>query len=168
LVSGQPPEHPAQPEQESRRKFLTAFIGVAAGAVAVALAAPLAIYFLTPLSAGAVRRTVTIASTKDIPVGSPTFVAYEEAKRDAWLTTTESKGAWIVTKDGKDFVIYDPHCTHLGCGYFWDAAAKTFNCPCHGGFFDIDGNVIAGPPPRPLDRMAFTIDGDSIQLIVNG
>lgn len=41
-------------------------------------------------------------------------------------------------------------CTHKGCPVAWNAAAKQFACPCHGGKFDMAGRNIAGPPPSPL------------------
>jgi len=59
---------------------------------------------------------------------------------------------WILNKDGKNFVVFDPRCTHLNCPYYWDKQANRFHCPCHDGRFDIDGNVIGGPPPRAHQR----------------
>jgi cytochrome b6-f complex iron-sulfur subunit len=43
-------------------------------------------------------------------------------------------------------------CTHLRCVLAWNEAAKTIRCPCHAGSFDRDGNVLSGPPQRPLPR----------------
>lgn len=149
----------------TRRRFLGAFILGSAAAITVALGAPLAGYFLTPVFTKPSKRTVPVANTSDITVGTPTFIAYEESSRDAWVTTTQSKGVWVVTPDGKNFTVFDPHCTHLGCGYNWDPGKKIFQCPCHGGQFDISGNVIGGPPPRPLDKVAFTIQNGTIQVV---
>ncbi len=44
-------------------------------------------------------------------------------------------------------------CTHKGCPVVWNAGAKQFQCPCHGGRFDVSGRNIAGPPPSPLPRL---------------
>ena len=89
-------------------------------------------------------------------------MTYEERIRDGWYISTLSKGAWVVTKDGKEFVAFDPHCTHLNCPYYWDKEKKRFQCPCHDGRFDIDGKVIGGPPPRPLDRLEIIIQDGNI------
>jgi len=44
-------------------------------------------------------------------------------------------------------------CSHLGCIVDWDSRQEQFLCPCHGGRYDINGNVIGGPPPAPLTRL---------------
>lgn len=54
-------------------------------------------------------------------------------------------------------------CTHLGCIVHWDAAAQHFACPCHGGVYDRMGNVIAGPPPRPLDRYEVKVENGIVE-----
>jgi len=44
-------------------------------------------------------------------------------------------------------------CSHLGCIVDWDSKNEQFLCPCHGGKYDINGNVAGGPPPAPLTRL---------------
>ena len=43
-------------------------------------------------------------------------------------------------------------CTHLGCLTAWKPELGIVACPCHGSRFDLEGNVLHGPAPRPLER----------------
>jgi glycine/D-amino acid oxidase-like deaminating enzyme/nitrite reductase/ring-hydroxylating ferredoxin subunit len=43
-------------------------------------------------------------------------------------------------------------CTHLGCLLRFNAAERSWDCPCHGSRFDVDGAVLEGPAVRPLAR----------------
>jgi Rieske Fe-S protein len=86
--------------------------------------------------------------------------------------------------EGKpSFTIISNHCAHLGCPVQPNTAVPAkhttyqdvtlialptppsgFSCPCHGGAYDIEGNRIAGPPVRALDRYAFSIIHEHLYL----
>jgi cytochrome b6-f complex iron-sulfur subunit len=53
-------------------------------------------------------------------------------------------------------------CTHFACIPNWDEELQQIVCPCHDGYFDpINGSVISGPPPTPLQALIVeVIDGE--------
>ncbi|MCU9614234.1 FAD-dependent oxidoreductase [Caldibacillus lycopersici] len=55
--------------------------------------------------------------------------------------------------NGKVFVV-DTTCTHMGCEVKWNSGERTWDCPCHGSRFDIQGDVMEGPAEKPLKRLA--------------
>jgi nucleotide-binding universal stress UspA family protein/nitrite reductase/ring-hydroxylating ferredoxin subunit len=57
--------------------------------------------------------------------------------------------AAYVHQDGAVTVV-SPRCTHMGCTVGWNDAEQTWDCPCHGSRYTIDGAVIQGPAERPL------------------
>lgn len=60
----------------------------------------------------------------------------------------------LIIKTPNKLVAYNAFCTHLNCIVNWDKQSGKIKCPCHGGVYDCDGNVVAGPPPKPLAKVA--------------
>lgn len=59
-----------------------------------------------------------------------------------------------VYKDGQGKITaLSPVCTHAGCIVNFNAAERSWDCPCHGGRFDTSGKVIAGPPQKALEQL---------------
>ena len=66
----------------------------------------------------------------------------------------------IIERDGQKLAVYRDDtgattvrsaiCTHLGCVVGWNAAERTWDCPCHGSRFKTNGSVISGPAEDPL------------------
>jgi cytochrome b6-f complex iron-sulfur subunit len=75
----------------------------------------------------------------DLPVGGVKYITYAGAPAIV-LRTPESIKAFSLV------------CTHLGCIVEWQDGKQEFYCACHDGRFDQFGEVIAGPPPVPLEE----------------
>ncbi len=65
---------------------------------------------------------------------------------------------------GGELTAFSSVCTHLGCLVNWDNNKKEFICPCHAGKYDMNGNVIAGPPPGPLTRLPLKIEDGKVYI----
>lgn len=70
----------------------------------------------------------------------------------------------IIIHKPTGYIVLSRVCTHLGCLVNYDKARQLLICPCHNGIYDLDGNVVSGPPPRPLPRFPFKIEGEKIEI----
>lgn len=62
------------------------------------------------------------------------------------------------------FLALSRKCPHLGCTVPWNAETGRFACPCHGSAFDIAGDVLQAPAPRPLDLFPIRIENGVIRV----
>ncbi len=75
----------------------------------------------------------------------------------------QSGSAWVGHfVDG--FSALSARCTHEGCTIDWKADQNAFVCPCHGGRFDKQGNVLQGPPKVPLDKYTCQVNGQTLDI----
>jgi len=133
-----------------RRKFLNLLLSILGLTAAGSFVYPL-MRFLAPAS-GKAKFTQTILKKSEIPVG--------EAK-DISLDSTP---AMVINRPDKGFIVLSRVCTHLGCLVDYNKAENRIICPCHGAIFDLEGNVVSGPPPRPLSRVPLKVEGETIVI----
>ncbi len=72
----------------------------------------------------------------------------------------------LVVHGTNGFRVFNATCSHLGCLVKWDPAVNMFVCPCHGGKYDADGRVVAGPPPNALKEHTVVEKDDMIRIAV--
>ncbi len=97
-----------------------------------------------------------IASLRALPVGGAQ-VFYYPGEHDNCL---------LVRLSESELVAYGQKCTHLACAVTPRMEDGTLFCPCHNGVFDLrSGNVVAGPPPRPLPRVRLDVRGDDVYAV---
>ena len=129
-----------------------------------ALAAPAAAYLLIRPKSQKQSDFVPAADLPTLTVGKPEEVVFRRTRVDGWRVLNEKSTAWVLRKDDQNVIAYAPQCTHLGCAYHWDEKENNFLCPCHTSTFSIDGKVLSGPAPRPLDRYVTKIDQGKILI----
>ncbi len=161
-----PEEYELSEEIISRRRFLSRMTGLLTGIVGLLLGIPLVGSAIGPLFMKKTSPWVKLGGLSDVTPGTPTKFAYSYLKMDGWQQKTVRGTAYIVSQNGDNLSVYSNVCTHLGCGVRWDSSRNAFLCPCHNGGFDINGKVILGPPPRPLDRFEHKVEGGVILIKV--
>jgi len=70
----------------------------------------------------------------------------------------------IVINQGGNYIAVAQRCTHQGCTVAYNNGSKHLVCPCHGGTFDLTGNVVSGPPPAPLKTYTVTQNGNILTI----
>ncbi|MEZ4667420.1 MAG: Rieske 2Fe-2S domain-containing protein [Anaerolineae bacterium] len=130
----------------SRRNFLNLTWG-AAGALALVEAGGVVLSFFAPrVVEGEFGGVIEAGPVESFPVGS--------------VTPFTQGRFYLVRMPDAGFLALYRKCTHLGCAVPWNSAEGRFICPCHASAFEMDGQVINPPAPRPLDRFSI--------IIVNG
>jgi len=130
-------------DNNGRRTFLGACLGGIVAGFAAAVLWPLYRY-LAPRNGSAVAARITIPE-KDLAEGEAKFFEYA------------GSSAVLVRKRGGEVVALSAVCTHLGCIVQWEKEKQDFLCPCHAGHYTADGVVTAGPPPKPLTKLPFSV-----------
>ena len=79
---------------------------------------------------------------------------------------TEDEAAILVRAADGQYFAYGQKCTHLACPVYYEQQRQRLECPCHEGGFDVrNGNVLYGPPPRPLDQIVLEVRGGEVWAV---
>jgi Rieske Fe-S protein len=76
-------------------------------------------------------------------------------------------GGYAVNNKGK-IEVFAITCSHLGCSIALNEKARTFDCPCHGSRFHLDGTVLRGPAPVPLSHLTWKEGTEPNTIQVDG
>ena len=87
-------------------------------------------------------------------IGDSSVVAVEGSPLERRLLVTHLSGP--------DYHAFDSICTHQSCTV--DPAAGSIHCPCHGSVYNLLGENVSGPAPRPLTSFTVTVDGDVLTV----
>lgn len=153
----------------TRRQALKVLIAGTDGLIAAALAVPVLGYLLTPL----LRKTgaatwVALGPAADFRGPEPRRVDFRYTSEVGYTAESVNGFAYIVPGADSTPLVLSPVCTHMGCNVVWDGEKQRYLCPCHGGQYTADGRNVAGPPPRPLDRLPVRIDNGVLMIQAGG
>jgi menaquinol-cytochrome c reductase iron-sulfur subunit len=152
------------PEVLSRRRFLEK-LSIALGSFCAAVVGlPLIGFVIAPLFRKAPELWVTLGKVGDFQIGKTASVTVLDSSPLPWAGITAKNAVWLRRESDTSFIAFSANCTHLGCPVRWMEGAELFLCPCHGGVYYKDGNVAAGPPPRPLFRYDVRVENGEVKM----
>jgi Rieske Fe-S protein len=137
-------------EEEVTRREFARYLVLGAGTIAVANVGIAAWTQLRSINAGEPRAITQLA---DLAVGEPHLFRYPG----------NNDPAILVRLSDTEVVAFSQKCTHLGCVVYYEPDEERWHCPCHEGNFEArTGNVISGPPTRPLGRIDLEVRDDGM------
>lgn len=148
-----------------RRRFLGRLIGAIAALVAAGWAVPLAVYSVAPALRRRTPHWIDAGAVAELEVERPRELDMVVARQDGWREVKAVKSFWAYRTASDEVVAFSPICPHLGCAFNWREDEGRFVCPCHLSVFSLAGDVLAGPAPRPLDRLQVEIESGRLKVL---
>ena len=136
-----------------RRGFVNWLLGTSAAAFLISVVYPVGRYLVPPKAGESTAASVTLPMKPD-DVKPNTGQIFKFGTRPAILVRTPAG----------DLRAFSAVCTHLNCTVQYRTDLSHLWCACHNGHFDLNGQNIAGPPPRPLDAMVVNARGNQIVI----
>jgi menaquinol-cytochrome c reductase iron-sulfur subunit len=149
----------------NRRDFAKIVLTGLGSIMGIILGLPAIGYLISP--ATKVQKTeswIPAGSLESYPQGVPTLFSFTRTTKNGWDKTVNSYGAYVLRSSGDQVKVYSNMCTHLSCRVTWKDNLREFICPCHDGHFDIEGRVLAGPPPASLVEYQTKIEDGSLLI----
>jgi cytochrome b6-f complex iron-sulfur subunit len=142
----------------TRRRAIDVILGSGLGALALATIYPLIKYIIPPETHEAGASSILAAKISELKPNEGKIFRFGNTP------------AIIILKPGGDaskassYVAFSAVCPHLNCTVQYRSDIKEIWCACHNGHFDFNGNVISGPPPKPLKSYRVAIKGEEIYV----
>jgi Rieske Fe-S protein len=149
-----------------RRNFLVRAITAIHATIAATVAFVLGSTTLAPSFTRRDETWLHAAALDALPENQPVPVTLRVTRNDGYSQVVDRTIVYLVRTGSEDVRALQSTCTHLGCRTSYDRKSKRILCPCHGGVFDVHGNVIDGPPPMPLPTLATRVDNGNVLVQV--
>jgi cytochrome b6-f complex iron-sulfur subunit len=126
-------------------------IAVCSALLSILLVAPALVYLWPVTQSGPVRSRKQVGNARDW---------------QPWTGHKVSLGEQpvLVFRMEKEFRAFSAVCTHLGCLVDFEGVKGRIFCPCHAGVYNLEGQVVAGPPPKPLPQLEVTVVDDNVYV----
>jgi cytochrome b6-f complex iron-sulfur subunit len=137
---------------ESRRTMLSWLLGGGALASLASFFYPVIRFLNPPLITEAAVNEVSGGKVQDLKPNSGKIVKFG------------NKPALLVRVSDTEWKAFSAVCTHLNCTVQYRPSTRQIWCACHNGTYDMNGRVVSGPPPNPLEEYAANIRGDEVVI----
>jgi cytochrome b6-f complex iron-sulfur subunit len=137
---------------QERRTLLRWLLGGGFTASALSFLYP-AIKFMNP-------PPVPEASTNEVSAGKVQSLKPNSGK----IVKFGSRPALLVRVSETEWRAFSAICTHLNCTVQFQDSTRQIWCACHNGYYDLNGKVVSGPPPRPLEEFSVHIRGEDVVI----
>ena len=111
---------------------------------------PMLQFLKQPLARGGTVNRVTAAKISEMTNDSAKIFRFGE-----------SPAILVRTPEG-ELKAFTAVCTHLDCTVQYVKGKRHILCACHNGKYDLNGQVLSGPPPRPLEEFKVFEEGEDI------
>jgi Rieske Fe-S protein len=140
----------ARAEKSGRRRFLNYLLGTGFGATLVAICYPILKFITPPEVIEATQSSVVAGKLTELGVNSGKIFKF--GNRPGLLVRTPSG----------EVKAFSAICTHLDCIVQYRDDSRQIWCACHNGQYNLNGQNVGGPPPRPLEEYVVNTRGDEI------
>jgi menaquinol-cytochrome c reductase iron-sulfur subunit len=152
------------PLETTRRRFLKLATGTLTLLVSLVVTIPVIGALIGPAFRSRKPGWIKVADLRAFSAGEPTRITFPVQTASAYLRETVLRDVWVIKQPSSDVTVFSPICTHLGCEYNWNAQTRHFECPCHGSVYAINGQVLGGPAPRPLDTLPARVEAGTLYV----
>jgi Rieske Fe-S protein len=149
-----------------RRNFVVRAIVAIQATIAATFASILGATTLTPSFTRHEPAWLRAAAFDELPEDQPLAVTLRVTRPDGYSQVVDRTVVYLVRTGEHDVRALHSTCTHLGCRTAYDRKSKRILCPCHGGAFDSQGNVVDGPPPAPLPTLTTRVENGHVLVQV--
>ena len=147
----------------SRRDFIKLATAAVGTFISAAVGLPAIAYLIDPaLKVGTADAWIPLGKLDGFEAGKPTLVNFTRSQTSGWEKTVNSYGVFVLRKSDTEALALSNICTHLGCRVNWKDAQQAYVCPCHDATFDLQGKVLGGPPPSPLNGYETKVENGTL------
>ena len=140
----------------NRKQFLNYLLSISGLGAAIAVFFPVFSYLIPPKGENTNVTTLKVGLNSEMETDSSKMIKFGRIPVILIKTKQNELKALSAT------------CTHLDCIVQYKKETSQIWCACHNGTYDLSGNNVSGPPPRPLTQYAVKVINDEIIISQQG